>query len=220
MPSIVTDDIIRDVSIILHDAINTRWTKAELLGWLNGGQREIVIHKPNACVKNVEMTLVAGTKQAAPVDCNSIIDIPRNTQGYAIRITNKDSLDAQMPDWHLQSKASSRVMNYCYSDDNPKIFYVYPASPGGNKVDISYSANPATVALGDVIAISDIYASALLDYIAYRAFGKEMESASSTQKSITHYQDFSSAIKGSAQSEDLTNPNSRFKKRQTSPNIV
>jgi hypothetical protein len=211
MPSIVTDDIIRDVSIILQDAINTRWTKSELLGWLNGGQREIAIHKPNVCVKNVEVTLVAGTKQAAPVDCNSIIDIPRNTQGYAIRITNRDSLDAQMPDWHLQSKASSRVMNYCYSDDNPKIFYVYPASPGGNKVDISYCSNPATVALGDAIAISDIYASALLDYIAYRAYSKDSEYAQNAQSAKNHYQAFLLAVKGQSLAESSTSPNSKAK---------
>lgn len=49
----VTDakTIIDKASVILSDITATRWTTAELLGWLNDGQRELVTLAPQVNVK-------------------------------------------------------------------------------------------------------------------------------------------------------------------------
>ena len=98
MATITTTSIITKVTTLLQDSTNIRWTQSELLDWLNDGQREIVMYKPNACVKNVDVTLVAGTKQTLPADGISMIDSPRNTNGNAVRVTNRQVLNAQIPD--------------------------------------------------------------------------------------------------------------------------
>lgn len=217
MATILTDAILNRVSILLQDAANTRWPQTELLDWLNDGQREVALYKPNACVRNIDTVLIKGSKQTIPADGNSLVDIPRNTNGAAIRITSRSELDAQLPDWHITSKANAKVAHFCYSEHDPKTFYVYPPSPGGNSIEIIYNANPANAALGGVISIDDIYASALVDYVAYRAYSKDTEYAANAQNASNHYQIFISAIKGKYSAELATDPNARSK---SNPNVV
>ncbi|WP_025915801.1 DUF6682 family protein [Herminiimonas sp. CN] len=209
MATLPASSIINRVSILLQDAANVRWPRLELLDWLNDGQREVALYKPNACVRNIDVTLAAGTKQAIPADGNSLVDIPRNTNGMAIRLVARGTLDVQVPDWHLPSKASAKVAHYCYSEHDPKNFYVYPPSPGGNSVEIVYNANPADAALGGAISIDDIYASALVDYVMYRAYSKDTEYAANGQTASNHYQAFIAAIRGKVGAEVATDPNAR-----------
>lgn len=217
MATISVASILNRVSVLLQDTTNVRWPQLELLDWLNDAQREIALHKPNVYVKNINVTLVAGTKQSIPVDGNSLISVPRNIGGNAIRITSREVLDAQIPDWHLASKASVKVVHYCYSDADPKNFYVYPPSPGGNSVEIIYSASPVNAALAGTISVDDIYSSALVDYMAYRAYSKDTEYAANSQNASNHYQIFISAIKGKYSAELATDPNARSK---SNPNVV
>lgn len=199
--AIPVNSIIASVSKILNDESNVRWTKPELVDWLNHGQREIVLFKPNACVINVDVELVPGTKQSLPAGGNSLIDVPRNTGGNAVTIAVRNLLDLQVPDWHSMARKSAKVIHYFYSITDPKTFYVYPPSPGGNKVEISYNANPSEVAIGGVISLDDIYSGALIDYMAYRAFSKDSEETANEQTASIHYQAFIAAIGGKSKAE-------------------
>ena len=51
-----------------------------------------------------------------------------------------------------------------------------------------------TVTLAPAITIKDIYANALLDYVLYRAFGKDSEYGNQSDRSQIHYKMFSQAI--------------------------
>lgn len=49
MGTIIARTVIEKVQTILQDKTGVRWpAEDELLGWLNDGQREVVIFKPNA----------------------------------------------------------------------------------------------------------------------------------------------------------------------------
>lgn len=209
MATIPASSILSRASTLLQDTANIRWPQLELLDWLNDGQREVALYKPNACVRNTDVVLAPGTKQSLPADGNSLVDIPRNTNGAAIRITARGTLDAQVPDWHSAAKANAKVAHYCYSELDPKNFYVYPPSPGGNSVEIIYNASPANATLAGVISIDDIYASALVDYVMYRAYSKDSEYAANGQIASNHYQAFISAIRGKAGGEVATDPNAK-----------
>jgi hypothetical protein len=211
MATITTSAIISKVSTLLQDATNIRWTTTELLDWLNDGQREIVMYKPNACVKNTDVALVAGTKQTIPADGINLIDIPRNTGGNAIRPTNRNILDAQIPDWHASSRQNAKVQHYCYTPNDPRTFYVFPPSPGTNSVEIIYCAAPAAATIGGVISIDDIYAAPLTNYIAYRAYSKDAEYAENSGLAQAYYQAFITQITGKATAETITDPNTHTK---------
>ena len=109
MGTIIASTIIDKAQTILQDTTGIRWPDDELLGWLNDGQREIVIYKPNASVKNQSVALAAGTKQTIPADGVQLIDIPLNkgngsTPGRSIRITMREVLDAQVANFFYVSE--------------------------------------------------------------------------------------------------------------------
>jgi hypothetical protein len=62
--SVAVNDIVDRAETILQDTTNTRWPATELIDWLNAGQVEIALLKPEASVTNESMVLaVSETKQ-------------------------------------------------------------------------------------------------------------------------------------------------------------
>lgn len=212
MGTIIASTIIDKAQTILQDTTGIRWPDDELLGWLNDGQREIVIYKPNASVKNQSVALAAGTKQTIPADGVQLIDIPRNmgngsTPGRSIRITMREVLDAQVPNWHALAK-TTEIKHYTYTPLDPKTYYVYPPAVAGTQVEMIYAAAPTNVgSSGSAITIDDIYQTVLLDYVLYRAYSKDTEYAADTNRAAAHQNAYLAAIGGKAKVEAAVNPN-------------
>lgn len=223
MATVTARSIISKAQIIIQDLTSVRWPTAELLGWLNEGQRAILIVKPNANVKNTSIRLVAGTKQDIPADGIQLVDVTRNmgtdglTAGRSIRITAREVLDSQLPDWHT-STASAVVQHFMYRALDPKHFYNYPPQPATNTgyVEIVYGAIPAVAAIDDVISLDDIYESVLMDYLLYRAFSKD-SSAADAARAQRHQAAYFSALTGKMAVESVVNPN---KTAAGNPNVV
>lgn len=203
-------------AVILQDPTSIRWPQTELLDWLNDGQREIALFKPNVFVKNTTVQLVAGTKQSLPADGVSLIDVVRNmgtngsTPGAAIRVVTREILDAQISNWH-SSTASAVVKHYVYTPLDPKTFYVYPPQPTGagtqNQAEVVYVASPTDATLVSTITIDDIYMTALLNYILFRAYTKDAEYANNAQLAQLYYTQYQAILQGKTASELAANPN-------------
>lgn len=214
--AIKVNSIIDRAATLIQDATNVRWPTAELLDWMNDGQREIVLMKPQASVKNESTLLVAGeTKQSLPSAGIMLIDVPRNMgatgaiAGDAIRVVTREVLDAQRPGWHSDANADGKIRHFMFDPRDPKNFYVYPKAPATAwYVEIVYSATPTdcTSGVNDVIQIDDIYANALLDYVLYRAYSKDAEYAQNANLAIAHYQAFSNSLGVKTQNELSQNP--------------
>lgn len=202
--------VISTTSTLLQDTTNVRWPTAELLNYLNDGQREIALYKPNASVTTTNKVLGAGSKQSLPSDGLVLIDVVRNMgngaqPGNAIRVVAREVLDAQVPDWHTATGAA--VKHYVYSSMDPKTFYVYPAA-SGSAIEITYGQTPATVAaVGNNITVDDIWTPALVNYICYRAYSKDAEYAANAAAAQSYYQAFIAQMTGKTAGEQVTNPN-------------
>jgi hypothetical protein len=206
MPTVLVNAILARASALLQDGSHIRWPLAELLDWLNDGQRDVVLHKPNAYVLNTALHLVAGTRQSLPLDGVQLLDIVRNVPGLAVRLVLREILDAQLPNWHGEN-AASLVKHYCYADRDLKHFYVYPPNTGTGVVELIYSAAPPDAAQGGVIAVDDIYQSVLLDYILYRAYSKDTEYTADPARAASHYTAFANALGGKLKMEIGASPN-------------
>lgn len=201
MATITAQEIVDRAGVLIQDATNVRWPESELLDWLNDGQREIVLVRPEAHSTNTAVQLAEGTKQSIPADGISLLDIVRNmgtdgvTPGNAVRIIDREVLDAQRPDWHTEAAAAS-VKHYMYDGRNPKNFYVYPPQPAVSQgyVELVYASSPTDCALVDAIKVDDVYANALLDYILYRAYSKDAEYAANAPRAVGHYQAFMQSL--------------------------
>lgn len=191
-------------SIFLADASQTRWLPTELLGWLNDGQAEICSLVPNANPSTATVALLAGSKQAAPTDALYINGFIRNmgvgglTAGGAIRQVTRNFLNSFIVGW-TSATPSTTVSHIAYDPADSNIdYYVYPPQPltGMSSIEIVYSKIPDIIASTGtpVITIRDIYANALLDYVLYRAFGKDSEYGNQSERSQVHYKMFSQAI--------------------------
>lgn len=215
MGTIIASAVIEKAQIILQDTTGVRWpSNTELLGWLNDGQREVMVYKPNAYVKNVALRLSTGTKQSLPADGVQLIDVVRNmgldgtTPGRAIRIVMREILDAQVPNWHAAT-ASAEVKHYTFMLLDPKSFYVYPPQPavGQGYAEVVYGATPNDAAFSGPITLDDIYQNALVDYILYRAYSKDTEYAADQNRAAAHQNAYIAALTGKAKVEAGANPN-------------
>ncbi len=195
MGSILAQTIIDKAEIVIQDNTNVRWPAAELLGWLNDGQREVCVVRPDAYTKSITHNLtVSETKQTIPSDGIRVIDVVRNSTGTktAIRNISRKILDDQIPDWHSAGE-NTIVKWFCYDDRDPTRFYTYPVQPASNpgSVELVYSCSPPDVAaIGNAISIPDIFANALMDYLLYRAYQKDVEYANNEKRLADAYAAF------------------------------
>jgi hypothetical protein len=185
--------ILAQVDTVLLDTAKTRWPDAEKLEYLNDGQRQIVLYKPDAFVVNDVYLLDSGTLQGIPDGTNSyqnastqtldegiaLIKVVRNmgadglTPGAVISKIGADFLDQYNPDWHSDSEVAA-VKNYVFDEDDPTRFYVSPPNDGTGYVEAVYSALPSDVgAVGSAITLSDFYRDALRNYILFRCYVKD-----------------------------------------------
>jgi len=210
--SVLASVIIDKAAKQLLDLNNIKWTRAELLSWLNDGMRQIVLIQPSATSTTVSKLLSAGTRQTLPSDGWLLLQMYRNmgtngsTPGRAIRIISREVLDGFNPNWHTDTP-SAEVRNYIYDVQDQLAFYVYPPNTGTGYIELNYSAQPANLTSeSQAIPIFDVFQSALVDYILYRACGKNADYAPGVQLSQGYLATFSAAIQGKSQSEATNDP--------------
>lgn len=216
MSTITAGYILTRATNILQDSTNVRWPEDELIDYLNDGQRQIVLFRPDASVKNEAVQLTAGeTKQSIPDAGIRFLNPVRNmgvggaTPGEAIRIVDRDVLDTQRPDWHSRANSYGFIKHIVYDDLDPKTFYVFPKAPATAwYIDVVYSVAPTDCADSDaVISIDDVYANALLDYILYRAFSKDAEYAANQGSAAGYFNSFQNALGIKTKVDGATSPN-------------
>lgn len=207
MATILASAILGKAQTIIQDTTGVRWPQTELLGWLNDGQREVCILRPDACTKIASIALVAGTKQTLPADGIMVIEVLRNmgaagtTAGNAIRKVPRQVLDGQVPGWHAAT-ATASVQHYTTEIRAPKNFYVYPPSTGSTQVEVLYAAAPTDAALvSSVIGIDDIYSNCLIDYVLYRAYSKDTEYAGNAERAMLCRKAFENTLGLKAQAD-------------------
>lgn len=198
-------DLINRAKTVLQDttASGTRWPNTELQDWLNDAQKQIVLYRPDAKAVNEAFTpTINQTKQTIPAAGLKLIDVMRNLAGdkKAIRKIERAVLDDQISGWH-NSTATINVEHFIYDSRDPKNFYLYPVPATGASIEIIYSTVPAAVSLSAfdgtdtaTIGVDDTYASAILDWMLYRAYSKDADYASNANRAVAHYQAFGDAL--------------------------
>lgn len=224
-------ELLTRASTILQDDAHVRWPLPELVKWLNEGQRATVFAKPSANSRSVVLSLIAGTLQSLTTTTHlALLRMPRNitaegpprVAGRVIRPVSREMLDSSEPNWHDTRSVpfKAEVRQYVYDEANPREFYVYPGNTGAGKVEAVVSVLPTDLAAtGDVdtigsyateLTLPEPWSVALLDYVLYRAFGKD-DVAADASRSRTHFMAFASAVGIKIQAENANSPNTRAK---------
>lgn len=205
--TIAAQAIIRRCVETLQDNTSVRWPINELVRYLNDGQREVVLHRPDALVRNATVTCVAGSRQQLPADGAKLIEVVRNARTLgthrAVRMINREILDAQTPGWHALP-GSADVLHFMYDPRDARVFYVYPPATVATQLDIVYAAHPTDIAepadgalftaVTGNIGVPVIYGNVLQDYILARCYMKDSEYAGNAQRAQAHYTLFLNAL--------------------------
>lgn len=204
--AVSAQSVLKRVVDQLMDLTNVRWTAAELVRYLNDGQKEILIYRPDATGTTATVNLVAGAKQALPAGAFKLLDVVRNSGGTkaAVRKIDQKLLDAQLPDWYNLT-GQTVIKHYMYDPRDARVFYVYPPAAAANAaLEIFYSIYPAaitepadgaayTTVSGD-LSVGDSYSNALIDYILFRAFAKDSEFGGNITRAQAHYAAFQNGV--------------------------
>ncbi len=217
--------VFKRASGLLFDEDFARWSLHELAEWLDEGVKTLVSVKPSASSRQVELSLVRGTRQTLPADLRivQLLDIMRNaggsngSAGRAIRPTTRSELDSNEPRWHDAGYVPFRreVRQYVHDPALPDEFYVFPGNDGTGKVLAAVSILPESIASRlsgepDVLASWNIeiglheqYDGALMDYILYRANLKE-DTAGAPARATLHFQAFAGFLGYQAQAQSTS----------------
>lgn len=210
-------DIIERVTDTLQDKDNIRWPRLELLRYINDAQREIVLKRPDSSAKTTAMSVTSGqTRQVLPADGARLIEVVRNmggdgvTAGKAVRLTAREVLDSQVPNWHV-TPSGSVATHYVFDIRNPKTFYLYPKPASAYFIELVYSAAPVNLpAESGTISLDDIYANAIIAYVLMRAYQKDEDFARNADMAGFWAQAFMVGIDARTQADGAVNPNNNL----------
>jgi hypothetical protein len=192
--------------VLLNDPDSDRWTDAELLGWLNGAQLQIVAVRPDAKATKVDIVLIAGAEQSIPGSATRLLDVKRNVGGRGISLISRDQLQEFDPDWYSADNADV-IKHYTFDLNDPKSFEVYPPASAGIKVHALVAAIPTDcTAVGSTVDLDDIFEGAFVDWICYRAWSKDGDAGPDGQKAANALSTFMQALTGKTTSDVSTKP--------------
>lgn len=232
-------DILSAASQLLLDEEYTHWTLIELCTWLNFGMDAISLQKPTANAVTANIPLVVGTLQTLPGGYTSMLRPVRNVRGTnssrierkRITVTDGDILSATCPSWDDPQSVlyAEQVKHVIYDEANPKSFYVYPGNDGKGLIEAVMCAIPEKVYptgsptdLASYVVplnLDETYHDALLDYVLYRAYSKDMQQAGNAQRAALHYQQFANALGIKVKAETYFSPNAKARLPQSASGI-
>lgn len=210
MATVKVVDLIVRAQTLLQDEDSVRWTVAELQYWLNDAYKETIGLRPDVNTQTAEYTCVAGPRQVITgsfPNAIRLVEVVRNlattSNKSSIRLTDRRSLDTQQRSWYAETPTVN-VELYVFDPRTPKEFLVYPPATTAARLEVIYSVLPAdhtltaaqllNPATAETIRIDDIFATALFDYMLYRAFSKDAEQTAMMQRAVAHYQAFQNAL--------------------------
>jgi len=181
--------VIDEVRRTIHDQTEPfRWDDAELVDYINAGNRQTVSLMPEAnTIETIEDLLTSRiARQSLPAGGIKFIKVSRNyaddgvTPQGVVRFSEKDALDTYEPTWEyvsIKADGANYFEHFCHDDVENDVYYVYPAPAADNKrLAVVYSAEPAAVDVNELtttLPLSDRYFNGVVQYTVYRALTKE-----------------------------------------------
>lgn len=206
-------EVFEKARIILQDAGAVYWPQDELPGWLNDGRGEAYALRPDLyhCVEVA--SLCEGYVQKVPNGSRRLLEVARNISHpgqRVITLVHERDLSKHRPAWRSMPKASE-IVHYMYDEMRSSEFYVYPPARTDVKVEINYAKLPEIItgAQSEQELVQEgEYASALVDFVLFRAFQKEADTVPAfMERAMQHYSKFNAAFTGSVATQAATSPN-------------
>jgi hypothetical protein len=191
------NDYIVDAAELYGDVSYDRIEVATWIRYLNAAIRTLILVRPDAGATTESVLLAVGVKQALPTDSLKLLDITHNmgndgaTIGQIITPVDRSHLDFANILWPVAVGETS-IENYSYDFNNPRTFYVSPPVHATTPVYIEMTTSKlptAITAVGDDDGVDDTFFEPLVQYMLYKAYSADDESAE-LQKAQLHIGNF------------------------------
>jgi hypothetical protein len=196
-----------------------RWTNDEIISYLNDACRFLSENEPDAFADNSEFYCVLGTRQEIPENATRLIDVVRNLEGRKTPLTtiDKGTLNAVRPSWHSENPSNQQEL--FFSDDrDPKRFYVYPPAKAGSLLEIVCALEPRHHFIAEaqdqssMMQVNDRYIPAIMNFILYRAFDKDSDTAGNFSRAQTYLRNAYTSLGIKMQNTGRISPNNEANK--------
>jgi hypothetical protein len=253
MGTVLVKDVLWRASVLLQDTAPQfqRWSERELVDWLNQGQAALAKFLPYVGARVDAIQLAAGSRQflgsilaaackpgdgstpAAPIQGIRFTNPRRNmgangtTPGRAVRMIDRDKMDAADPTWHTATGTEVRAV--VFDPATPLHFYVWPAA-ANYWLEVAYDAMPVAIpntatvdtrgrhtagvyGIGQnsaqTITVGDENADELVMYVCARAHLKD-DTYSESGKAAAFVSQFVGSLNARVQALTGRNPNLRM----------
>lgn len=219
MATLTANALINRASKLLQDETHVRWPRLELLDWLNDGQRVIALMLPDAYTTMGAVTATSAKQTTFDLATNAatstavrLVDVIHNTGGNqrAVRQIDRAVLDTQYPNWRNDT-AGTEAKHFAFDKRNPKVFYLYPPLGTGAGVQVVYSAAPEAITVAsdtstETIKLDDVFGTAIVDFMVYRAYLKDAEYAANDTRAKGAYETFVASLSGKRAADEFAVP--------------
>lgn len=170
-----------------------RWRNAELVDWLTEFYLLACLHLPGKFSERFEFVCVAGTRQTIPDTVSLLLEITRNLDGdmMALSKVERSHLDSTRRRWHAERSTLEQEL-WCFDDQMPREFFVYPPAKAGSKLELYGSVLPGAHVVEDYTGATELVRCpeellpAALDYILSRCYSKDSEDQINTSREQNH----------------------------------
>jgi hypothetical protein len=160
---VTPQSVITEVRNSIKDADATAYRNSDtdLTLMVNRALKRIALIRPDLFTTIGTIDLVPGVVQTV-TNLGRIVEVFGVTGGDAVVEANRETLDQLSPSWR-SATATPVPTNWMRHTRNPSKFFVYPPSDGTQTLDAEFTASPTTYALGDTIALAEVYEPAVVD---------------------------------------------------------
>lgn len=208
-------DVLRRAQTVLQDD-GTRWPVQELVDWLNDGLTELSTLRPSVYPVTTVLPLVEGARQRLPDGATAMVRpirtvsglVPPYEPGRVVTSVSGALIDAAHPGWQSSAFVTrTRDPAHVIPDpSDPLAYEVWPPNDGTGKLEAVIGQIPPAVApasgqpasaVGSYTVPIQILATwrpALVDFVCFRAFSKDLAGAGMPDRAAAHLGAFNAAV--------------------------
>lgn len=182
----IIDRVARDVVDLRH----VRWTRAELLDFMNDAMSAILIRRPDLSRTTKSLKITTNTV-TLPDDAYQILAV-NHINNIAAQYVDINKLNQLYPDWRTQT---DEPHSWTRNEMDETTLFVFPGPAAEATIEIVYSRNLNVTDEADaVFPLPDLYEGVVVDFMMYRAYNKDGQNASESNKAALHFQSFATAL--------------------------
>ncbi|GIB55152.1 TPA: DUF6682 family protein [Vibrio cholerae] len=182
---VLLDRIARD----LIDIRNVRWSRPELMDFLNDAIAAIVLRRPD--LSRTTSKVHADTNTVAlPDDAYQILAV-NHINNIAAQYVDINKLNQLYPEWR---NTSGVPVCWTRNELDETTLFIYPSPESRVDVEVVYSRTLKVTQESDSFPLSPMYEGVVGDFVMYRAYNKDSQNPAEGQKAQLHLQAFASAL--------------------------